>query len=160
MILQPPHILSVEGPVVFLAGPIQGAPDWQKQAIHYFKEQAPTIHIASPRRDYLDGEFIYAKQVDWETHFLNRAALNGVVLFYLAKEAEHVPGRAYAQTTRFELGEWKAKNQLLQSKLVVGIEDGFTNAKYIKRRLSQDCPSVPICSSLLETCQAAIELIQ
>jgi hypothetical protein len=27
--IQPPEIIEVEGPVIFLAGPIQGAPLWQ-----------------------------------------------------------------------------------------------------------------------------------
>lgn len=160
MILYPPEFKTLEAPVIFLAGPIQGAPNWQEDAISYFQQKAPQVHIASPRKAYLEGDFVYAKQVDWETHFLNKASESGVVLFFLAKEAERVEGRAYAQTTRFELGEWKTKHQWLGTKLVVGIEEGFSNARYIKRRLSQDCPTVPICSSLVDTCQAAIQLLQ
>lgn len=158
MIIYPPELTPLEGPVIFLAGPIQGAPNWQEEAIAYFQQAAPDIHIASPRRVYLPGKFNYAKQVDWETHFLNRAAEQGVVLFFLAKEAERVEGRAYAQTTRFELGEWKAKHQWLGTRLVVGIEEGFTNARYIRRRLMQDCPNIPMSSLLAETCEAAIRL--
>ncbi|MGB0523832.1 MAG: hypothetical protein ACPGJS_12770 [Flammeovirgaceae bacterium] len=160
MTFYPPEITEVDGPVIFLAGPIQGAPNWQEQAINYFKQTAPALHIASPRKEYITGTFVYAKQVDWETYFLNRASANGVVLFYLANEVEHVAGRAYAQTTRFELGEWKTKHQWLGTSLVVGIEEGFSNTRYIKRRLSQDCPQVPICSSLVETCKAALQLIR
>lgn len=160
MILFPSNITEITGPVIFLAGPIQGAPDWQKEAIAYFQEHAPDIHIASPRREYLDGEFVYAKQVDWESHFLKRASENGVVLFYLANEAKAVSGRAYAQTSRFELGEWTVKHQWWKTNLVIGIEEGFTNARYIKRRVSQDCPNVPILTDLAGTCQAAINLVR
>jgi|GEM_PF-1820421 len=42
--------------------------------------------------------------------------------------------------------------------LVVGVEDGFTGARYIRRRFAQDCPRVPLCTSLEETCAAALAL--
>jgi hypothetical protein len=32
-LILPPQYVTVEGPLVFLAGPIQGAPDWQREAI-------------------------------------------------------------------------------------------------------------------------------
>lgn len=153
----PPKLVPVDGPVVFLAGPIQGA-QWQDRAIQLLQTLAPKLNIASPRRQYLDGEFVYEAQVDWETHFLRRAAQDGVVLFWLAKEVHHTCDRAYAQTTRFELGEWKVRHERDGTKLVIGIEEGFTNARYIRRRFSQDCPQVPICTSLEETCQQAVQV--
>ena len=160
-IIEAPEYIEVEGPMIFLAGPIQGADDWQKQAIAYIQKRAPEIHIASPRRDYFDfGEpFIYNKQVDWETHYLRRAAKDGVILFWLANEFDHACERAYAQTTRFELGEWKSKHESEGTKLVIGIDKDFTGAKYIRRRIPQDCPDVPILNSLEETCDKAIEQI-
>lgn len=156
-ILLPPEIIEVEGKVIFLAGPIQGAPMWQDRAIRYIQEFDKIIHIASPRRDYIDTQFVYNAQVDWETYYLNRAARDGTILFWLAKEDEHNCERPYAQTTRFELGEWKVKHERDGINLVVGIDEGFTNKKYIIRRLSQDCPKVPICTTLEETCQKAVD---
>ena len=147
-------------PVIFLAGPIQGASDWQRAAINLIHEAKPDVTIASPRRDYLPGTFNYAEQVDWETHHLQRAGENGAILFWLAKEQEHVPGRAYAQTTRAELFEWKVRNERDGAKLVIGIEDGFSGAKYVKHRFSQDCPAVQITDRLEEACTKAIELIR
>jgi hypothetical protein len=158
-VITPPDIKKVDGPIIFLAGPIQGAYDWQKEAIEIISALNKELTIALPRKEYLDKEFIYEKQVDWETHHLNLAAKNGVILFWLAKEDKVVPGRAYAQTSRFELGEWKARSQLGLAKLVVGIEDGFSNSRYIRRRLMQDCPSVPVSESLEETCTNAVKLI-
>jgi hypothetical protein len=155
MLILPPDYPPVAGPLVFLAGPIQGAPAWQAEAIRILGELAPHAHVANPRRDYAPGEFEYAAQVDWETHHLRRAAADGVILFWLAHEAEHECGRAYAQTTRFELAEWKVRHERDGIRLVVGIEDGFTGAKYIRRRLAQDCPAVPVCASLAEACQQA-----
>jgi len=45
------------------------------------------------------------------------------------------------------------------TKIAIGIEEGFTNASYIKRRLLQDCPELDICSSLEETCRIAVDLL-
>jgi hypothetical protein len=157
MIFRPPDFPSISGPVVFLAGPIQGAPPWQTEAIRHLGELAPRLHIANPCREYQSGEFDYDTQVDWESHHLRRAAADGVILFWLAREACHDCGRAYAQTTRFELAEWKVRHERDTTRLVVGIEDGFTGAKYIRRRQAQDCPRVPVCSSLEETCRRAVE---
>lgn len=160
----PPNHVDVKGPLIFLAGPIQGADNWHEEAIKIIQKHAPDIHIASPRREMNieDKDFaveMYNEQVDWETKYLRRAGEGGVVIFWLGKESIHICRRAYAQTSRFELGEWKARHEFKGSKLVVGIEEGFSNAKYIKRRLSLDCPKVPICSSLEETCLKAIEEI-
>lgn len=155
----PPDILEINSPLIFLAGPIQGAKDWQKEAIKIIHDIDPNVGIASPRRDRLAKDFIYEEQVDWETHHLRKAAENGVILFWLSKEFEHDHDRAYAQTSRFELAEWKIRHERDGAKLIIGIEDGFTGAKYIRRRFSQDCPEVPILNSLEETCKKAVELI-
>lgn len=157
-LILPPFYPNISGSVVFLAGPIQGA-NWQPQAIEYLQTHAPTLNIASPRRDYLENEFVYEKQVDWETYYLNKAAREGVIMFWLAKELIHTCDRAYAQTTRFELGEWKARYEQGNVKIVLGIEKGFSNSRYIYRRFSQDCPKIHICNTLEETCQEAIKQI-
>jgi hypothetical protein len=158
VVLLPTTITPIAGPLVFLAGPIQGAPHWQADAIRWFAENAPMISVASPRRLDRSREFDYVAQVDWETYHLRRAAEGGVILFWLAREAESVPGRAYAQTTRFELAEWKVRHERDGVQLAVGIEDGFSGARYIRHRFGQDCPQVPVVSSLADVCAAAAEL--
>ncbi len=160
LLLQPPESVDLDAneKVIFLAGPIQGAPDWQTQAIEIIHGLDTGIVIASPRKEYAPGEFVYEKQVDWETKYLNRAAQNGCVLFWLAARAEDTPGRAYGQTSRFELGEWKAKNESDASiQLVVGAEPDFGNVRYISRRFKQDLPETPIYDTLEATCLSAIE---
>src|SRR5437867_367571 len=147
-ILVPPDIVPIEGPLVFLAGPIQGSPDWQSEAIALLQQLAPELHVASPRLEYLDDTFVYERQVDWETHHLRLAAQIGAILFWLAREVEHRSDRAYAQTTRFELAEWKLRHERDGVKLVVGIENGFSGARYIRHRFAQDCPAVPVCATL------------
>lgn len=156
LLLQPPEIIDVEGDVIFLAGPIQGAPDWQSKATEIIHSLNSSIIVASPRKDYPEGTFVYEKQVDWETHFLKRAAKRGVILFWLAVQVEETPGRSYAQTTRFELGEWKARCEQGGVRLVIGIDASFGNARYIRRRLGQDCPNVPILDNLEETCRETV----
>jgi hypothetical protein len=118
------------------------------------------LNIASPRRiDAWSAGNDYNEQVDWETHHLRQAAREGVILFWLAREAEHRCDRAYAQTTRFELAEWQTRHQRDGTRLVVGIEEGFSGAKYIRRRLGQDAPRIPIYDSLAQTCQAVVQLL-
>jgi hypothetical protein len=96
--------------------------------------------------------------VDWETKHLNLAAYGrprGVILFWLAladPDEAQPPGRAYAQTSRFELGEWvgRSKGWTLPY-FVLGIEPGFSNERYIRRRLGQMWATVPIPSTLEQT---------
>ncbi len=159
LLLQPPEIIDIEKPVIFLAGPIQGAPDWQSEAAEIIHNHDASIVVASPRKDYPEGTFVYEKQVDWETHFLRIAGRIGVIGFWLAKQTVETPGRAYAQTTRFELAEWKMRHEYDGTKLSLGIEEGFGNARYIRRRFSQDCPDVPITDNLETMCLNAIQLI-
>lgn len=159
LLILPAYYPPVTGPLVFLAGPIQGAPDWQAIAADTLRAIAPDLHIASPRREYLPGTFDYAAQVDWETHHLRRATADGVILFWLNREERHRCDRAYAQTTRFELAEWKVRHERDGVKLVVGIDDGFTGAKYIRRRLELDCPGVPVCDTLEDTCRRVVALL-
>lgn len=164
-VVGPPEIVETEGSLLFLAGPIQGAENWQDQAIEVISGMNAKITVASPRKEYSEGTFVYEKQVDWETEYLRRAARYGAVMFWLARQTSlDSPDdrgfyRAYAQTSRFELAEAKIKHERDGLKLVVGIESGFGNERYIRRRFSQDCPDVPILDNLEETCQVAVKLI-
>ncbi|MBX9623749.1 MAG: nucleoside 2-deoxyribosyltransferase domain-containing protein [Gemmataceae bacterium] len=160
LLISPPDYPTVDGPLVFLAGPIQSAPDWQAVAAGLLHAARPDLAIANPRRAYPPGTFGYAAQVDWETHHLRRAAADGVILFWLAREADHRCDRAYAQTTRFELAEWMVRHERDGVKLVIGIEDGLSGARYVRRRFGQDCPAVPLCDSLDETCRTAVQVIE
>ena len=158
LVIQPPEIIDTTGPIIFLAGPIQGAPNWQPVAAGHIHDLDSSITVASPRKDYQEGTFVYEKQVDWETHFLRKAGKLGVIGFWLATQLEESPGRAYAQTTRFELAEWKMKHEFEGAKITLGIEEGFGNARYIRRRFTQDCPDVNIADNLEEFCQNAVDL--
>src|SRR5262249_53460006 len=144
--------------LIFLAGPIQGAPDWQAEAIALL-HHAPGLTIANPRRDRYDGANAYVEQVAWEHHHLQRAGDSGVALFWLAREAEHFCDRAYAQTTRFELGEAVTLHRWQGIKVVVGIDEGFSNARYLRYTLPRKAPNIPLRSTLREACEAALALL-
>lgn len=156
-LILPTDYPTIIGPLIFLLGPIQGAPNWQDGAIKIIHNKEPRINIASPKMEYLPQEFVYQEQVDWETHYLRQASIDGSIMAWLAKEAEHICDRAYAQTSRAELFEWKVWHQLGAVRLVIGIEEGFSGEKYIQHRFSQDCPDIKIFNTLEQTCMQAIK---
>lgn len=147
---------KLEGPLVYLNGPIQGAENWQASAIAVLGEIAPDLHVASPRaRNFAGG---VEKHLAWEQGFVERAAKDGVVMFWLAREAKHRNDRTYAAQMRFELGEWAVKSSAGLARLVVGIESSFPGGAYLKRRLTLTYPNIPICRTLQQACAAAAEL--
>lgn len=167
-VLQPPDTHWLYGPIAFLNGPIQGAPNWQKRAIghlrrlyaaHYQIERLIQLAIANPRRSYLPGAFNYEAQVDWETYYRQAADKWGVNLFWFPREIEHDPARAYAQTSRVEIGESMERGSRYATKLAVGIEEGFSGERYLRRRLGQQCPGIIIHDNLEATCRAALDLL-
>lgn len=165
MILRPPRhaYASFNGRFIFLAGPIQGAEDWQSRAIQLLDTQDQhDVHIACPRRagelKKLDARG-RVEQYDWEHNFLEHAIRDGVILFWLANEAKHLCDRAYAQTSRFELG-WAVGTLMGQGgKVVVGFDDRFSNAPYLRHTIGRFAPGIPLCSTLEETCEQALDLL-
>lgn len=156
---------TLDGPSIFLAGPIQGAEDWQAKATDYIQHHAPEIHITSPRgppeyyeRRLTDDEA--NAQADWETKYLRRAADDGVILFWLATEKVHNCDRDFARTTREELFEWKVHYEIGGVDLVLGIEEGFGGARYIRKRFRDDCPELEIYDTLEDTCAQAVRLVR
>lgn len=135
-----------------------GADNWQEKAIAIIRSEDSGLHIASPRRPIeIDGDFpedMFTEQIEWEHYYLRQAGVYGAILFWLPREIKHICGRAYAQTTRFELAEAAALNR----KIVVGMEEGFPGGKYIRFTLASKYPGIPLCSTLKETCKAAVKL--
>ena len=56
-IITAPDYGNREGPLIFLAGPIQGAEDWQRTAIGLISRENPALDIANPRGDYSNKKF-------------------------------------------------------------------------------------------------------
>lgn len=158
-VLVPPLFSDVHLPLVFLAGPIQGAPNWHREAIELMKN--PEIDIASPRYEGTkrnDDE--YFDQIKWEHYHLEEAAKNGVILFWMAKEVKHACDRAYAQTSRYELGEAVTLHCWKGIKIVVGIEEGFSNARYLRYTIPKRAPGIALCDTLEATCAKTLELLR
>lgn len=152
MIIMPPDDTILQSaPTVFLAGPIQGTTDWQATACALLDKE--DFIIANPRRTSfikLDDKG-FDEQVKWESYWLKRASRDGFILFNLAKETEHTCNRAYAQTTRFELGEWLAKAHQTVV-IVTGSRGDFSGVKYIKARIQADYPWAATFETLEEAC--------
>jgi hypothetical protein len=144
----PGGLYMLDRPSVFLAGPIQDAPDWQAEVIEKLEDRR--IAIYNPRTpDPWHGD--YTGQVRWETDHLWAAS---VIMFWLANPiGTPREGRSYAQTSRFELGEWFSRSSKGgRFKLVVGIEPGFPGGRYISTRLAE-VTGITTCSSLEDTVQ-------
>ena len=140
--------------IVFLAGPIKGAPNWQEQAI---KDLADLdIYIANPRREKVMN-FNLDLQIDWESKFLSAA---DVIMFWIPSKDFDVSGRDYAQTSRFELAEWMAKTNYnhTRKQVVVGISDDFFGKTYIVKRLNTE--NVKVYNSYNETIKHTRDILQ
>lgn len=97
-------------PLLFLAGPVQGAPNYHDRFAEVLLTEYPGLAVASPRRTAEDQQRFEAdEQVAWEIASRDRAYKFGVTGIWFAaqdlSDTTYPPGRAYAQTTRIELGE-------------------------------------------------------
>lgn len=155
-IIQAPDFIEVDGPMIFLGGPIRGTYRWHDDAIAYIHQIDPEIHIATPCSYPFHGN--HGLQNDWVVRNQERAAEEGSLLFWMSRETGHKCNRSYAQEARFELGEWAANSWRDGVKLVVGIENGFTGGAYLHERLKRDYPNIPLCRMLRQSCLAAVEM--
>jgi len=151
-------------PGIFLAGPIQGAPDWQDQAVSILTREysgLPTLSIFNPRvRGWSDHG--YTEQVRWEKSHLERVRELGAIMFWFAAKDDRLlyePGRAYAQTSRIELGRafgWKDYNRGVA--IALGIEPGYIgNGKYFRSLASEY--RIPVYTNLASLCIATLDLL-
>jgi len=153
--------------VVFLAGPIQGAPEWQEEFIGKIQNELKDIKlnkniiICSPRRLEKSKNFNYDEQVEWESYYLNKASKQGMIIFWLPKEKEKIEGRTYAQTTRFEIGEWWAKGQNIKDfKIVVGAQKKFDGQTYIIKKFSDTYPKFKLNTNIEDMIDEIVKKIK
>ncbi len=167
------HFLAEDRPAVFLAGPIQGARDWQADAIALL--DGVDADVFSPRS--LGAVPEYYVQVEWERVHLRRAGRRGVVMFWLCKPeplswrkrlrvlASGEPSRPHAQTSRLELGWELARNVMAdpadeaRGAVVVGMEPGFSNERFIERMVVEEARRGPVHRTLEATCAAVREAL-
>lgn len=136
---QPIHI-SEDTPLVFLEGPVQGAPDWQTPFAHRLLEAIPDIAVASPRvlpdhearlasHDTAVSEEAGNRQVDYELVARRLAFRYGVIALWYAAQDPDLPypaGRFYAKTSEKEDSEvWGYMVDHPDYPFIVGYEPGF-----------------------------------
>lgn len=167
-LLTPPTRTDIGSrPLVFLAGPIQGAPDWQTELAKGLLAARSNIYVASPRRDKLGEEdFVYVEQKAWEINHLQRAAKLGVVAFWFAAQDHSLPyktGRAYAQTSRIEIGKlfgWLDFNPTIE--MAVGFDPSYSkNGGGSQRYIEDECLiyGVPMASTLYGLQELVLDLL-
>jgi calcineurin-like phosphoesterase family protein len=145
-----------ENIIIFLAGPIQGAADWQKD-IYKDLSKYENILIVSPRRETPPKNFDYTEQVEFETKYLE---LSDIIVFWVPKQANEKIDRVYGQTTRIEMGEWFCKSN--NKKIIVGIDDSFPSKRYLKYKLENQYNSKVLNTyeSVLNNLKKEIDKIQ
>jgi hypothetical protein len=162
------YVPNICNPLIFLAGPIKGAPNWQDEAIEILFSQNSDLTIVSPRRGVRDNvskfivngnESFFSRQREWERHYLDIASKDGAILFWLPKEEEHDCQKAYGAMTRFELGQWITNYRHDNSlKFVIGSDGGFSELRTISYDLQLDAPDKEIYDTLERTCLGALKL--
>lgn len=155
---------------LFLAGPIDGTNSvdmWQEKFIRNIQEKLKNIKtnknivLCSPRRLEKPKDFVYEEQVDWEGKYLQKAANQGIIVFWLAKQTEKFDGKSFARTTRIEFGEWFAKGQQIKDfKMVVGYEKGFDGFEYIENRLKSTYPDSKLENSVDDMVEEIVKIIK
>lgn len=164
----PKTYVEVSEPLIFLAGPIRGAPNWQDAAIKYLFSKREDIAIASPRRGARDdivnwmvrgNEGYFSRQRLWERHYMDLASKTGAIMFWLPGEADHRCEKAYGAMTRVELGEWGTRLSYDPSLRVCFGSDGkFSEIDTIKVDLIANAPDKKIFDTLEATCDEALRL--
>ena len=164
----------VQGPLIFLGGPIRGGGDWQAAMCDIIFSIVPGATIVCPCRwditHRLHRHFVSVpvdesrgRQLDWERYYLRRAGIErvwGCVLFYLPVESKvkpHPGPEPYAVDTRGELGEWRLYMRHEDARVVVGAEEGFYGLSQIQRNFDAvlQRPFL-IHSTMEETARAAL----
>jgi hypothetical protein len=171
---QPPNYDEINDsePVLFLAGPIQGAANWQRQVLEIVRTipaQIDTLHVANPRRETIRvmGDFSeedYNIQVDWEEDHILRSYDNGGILYWFDAQDPDIPyekGRAYAQTTRIEIGDTLAVKRLGHDiNAVFGFDPKYKGGseKYLRKKANKH--GVPVFDELEVACRALVNQIE
>ncbi len=123
-VVKSPVPVVKDGLTVFLAGPMKGAPKWQRTVPKLAEEMGVTgVTFLNP---YACQRWVSWKtQVDWEAAGLK---ICDIALFWIPNQETEVHGRDYAQTTRMELLE----NLALRKRVILGIDTDIRAAEYMR----------------------------
>ena len=154
--------------VIFLAGPIRSAPNWQDKAIELLFKEYSSLVIVSPRRGVRENiaqyvvtgnDTYFERQRAWEQHYLELASKQGAIMFWLPGEEKHDCNKVYGAMTRIELGQgmthYKYDNNV---RVCFGTDGSFPEFSTIAYDLSIHAKDKKILTTLEETCQEAIKV--
>jgi len=160
------------GPTFFLAGPIRGGDDWQKQCCEEIRKLIPHFYAAIPYYHSPEIHFPlmdqaeegipnhFKRQLDWERYHLEFAAKHGCIIFWLPEESKKNPrtSGAYATDTRGEIARWSVELKYNSAyRIAVGAEAGFPGLSQIYRNFCADQGyDFPIRPTLAETVKMAV----
>lgn len=168
VIIPKTYVKKLEEPLIFLAGPVKGAPNWQDEAVDILFSLEKDIMVALPKREIEDkiakyvivgDENYFPRQRAWERHYLDIASRTGTILFWLPGEIEHKCEKAYGAMTRFELGltlGWYKYNKEIS--FCVGTDLKFSEFYTIHYDLQRDAPDKKIMPTLEESCAEAVRI--
>ncbi|MGV9002118.1 MAG: hypothetical protein ACOH18_04165 [Candidatus Saccharimonadaceae bacterium] len=139
---QSPDIIDIpdDMPLVFLEGPVQGAPDWQTPFANSLLEAVAGIAVASPRatsahqvaftsKDPETKIRASEKQVAYEFIARRRTLQYGAVVLWYAAQDLSIPynqARRYGKTTPIENGEvWGWMMAHPDYPLILGFDSAF-----------------------------------
>ena len=106
-LMTPPRLTGVDEslPVVFIGGPVEGAPDFQTPLARRLIAATDDVFVASPRLARGYERPSTDKLLLWHQANLGRAAFNGVTAFWFAARDSRIPnesGEKYAHAAAFD----------------------------------------------------------
>lgn len=179
LILPKQYVDVGDAPLIFLTGPIRGAPLWQILAAEIINEINKDVWIASPSTHsfdkYRDSSIPdnldkFPRQLNWETYYLEKAGREngekrGSVMFWLPKQispmnVNELTGfpQPYARDTRREFGRyaWGALKNNQNYPITIGYEEGFDGIDVMVRDILAVKPDFVFQKKLEETCIEAV----
>jgi hypothetical protein len=168
-LILPKNYVEVDAPLIFLAGPIKGAPEWHDETMNFISEKAPELTSACPymrepkenlKQYVVNGDWSrFTRNRMWERHYLDIASKKGAIMFWLPGEVNHKCEKSYGSMTRLEFGECLSdyRNDNSHS-FCVGSDGKFSDLQQLLYDMSLDAPDKKMFFSLEETCDEAIKL--
>jgi len=162
------NYIGIDEPLIFLAGPIVGASNWQDEAVEIIFSLNPNLIIASPKwgiresiaKYIVNGDENYFRRARaWERHYIEIASKNGAIMFWLPGEEKHDCNKVYGAMTRIELGQWLTRYSLDNKvRFCIGSDGKFSELRTIEFDFKTDAPDKVMFNSLEETCREAVRL--
>ncbi len=175
-IILPKTHAKPEFPLIYLAGPIRSAPEWQDKAIELLLSVMPDCTVANPRRyvsktlqEYVakcDNAF-FPRQRAWERHYMEIAATEreggktkSALLFYLPAEEKQDRDKVYGHMTQYELGEWITRYELNpKTSMVIGADQRYPELGTVTYDISSRT-NLTILNGLEETVREAARIVK